>query len=118
MSCDDNPRFTEGQRVHVELDGTIVNQDAAGDWYMVDAGAGYKHVIYTSIPGHQVTITAAEPESWPPQAGDVWKANGQRWFARLQYTALMLVNENTTKAALRPDAFKARNPVLAWRDNA
>lgn len=63
-----------GQRVKVSYYGTLAD-DADGDHVWVRDSAGVQHTCDTL----KMDIEAADPEHWPPEPGDTWKADGQLW---------------------------------------
>jgi hypothetical protein len=73
------PVFKPGQRVHVEYDTVIVN---TAKW--TPGAHNVKHPVdaYGNATVPDRFITALDPESWPPQVGDLWTADGEDFFVR------------------------------------
>ncbi|TVZ01247.1 hypothetical protein EAS64_33755 [Trebonia kvetii] len=110
-------KFKAGQRVHVEYDGEVVFVSGAFALFEVKGPDGRNHTY-----GEGVTITLADPENWPPQAGDIWEAEGMEYFIRAAARGLIASPQSTTLSAfplwdetVNDRAFLDLNPVLVRR---
>ena len=112
MTCNDRPQYRKGQRVHVEFDGTVEATSLGTFYVRRDDG------VLNTIDPATCTVTAADPEGWPPQPGDVWERDGVRWFARrTNLDRTWLIPESGTGSQVWPEEFKdaGTEPVLKSR---
>jgi hypothetical protein len=101
--------YQKGQRVKVELEGTIQSLDEAGMYVAADEDKTYAHFVWVD----HATIIPLDPPDWPPQPGDIWEADGEEWFARQNINTAVMA---PAAGQARPlDWFKDRNPVLVRR---
>jgi hypothetical protein len=76
------PEFKHGQRVHVEFDAVIDHVHYHGrldEPQLVEVKREGNH--YTNSVRLE-DVTLAEPKDWPPEAGDIWEADGMEYFVR------------------------------------
>lgn len=113
-------RFSKGERVHVEYDGTVA-RDADDEFVSIRDGDGLMHCYKT---GGSVPITAADPESWPPQTGDIWEAElppyrgaseRHEFFIRSRHGGGIIVTPDDGGGNWTLELFKRYNPVLVRR---
>lgn len=106
-----------GQRVHVEYDGVVTR--TWNDRIHVQGPDDNTHVYHEGVP-----ITPAKPVSWPPQAGDIWKAGPREWVTVLHHDAKLamwpvydvdLGETYGLTGGSDTDLFLALNPVLVRR---
>jgi hypothetical protein len=109
-----------GDPVHVEFDAAYQCQ---GDNFYQE---GYVELRTENPPSttilnkNRLKITRRDPENWPPQAGDVWEADGEVWFVRNHSGGWQIVPAvyNGTAYYGKSEGiarFKALNPVLKYR---
>lgn len=75
---------------------------------------------YLKVPPDAEWVTVRvlhEPENWPPQAGDIWEADGKEWACMTTPDGsgsdmLFQVDDYKTYG---PETFKALNPTLVRR---
>jgi hypothetical protein len=101
--------YQKGQRVKVELEGTVQSLDGAGLYVAADKDKTYAHWVWVD----HATITPLDPADWPPQPGDIWEADGEEWFTRKTIVAMSMVPTIGQSRSL--DWFKDRNPALVRR---
>lgn len=124
--------FHVGDKVRIEFDATIIDgpNSAVGRLYTytvtqkAGASSGATHYVYLTEDNARVT-KPAEPESWPPQAGDIWNAGGIEYFV---YSGILGLNafpfdgassgrESYSESPMGNSLsdFKALSPVLVRR---
>jgi hypothetical protein len=112
-------RYVVGQDVEVTLKGKITRTDDGRIYVKSDKPAGlvldYIHRIYL---GGTTTVKVADPEGWPPQAGDVWATvkDGKvtEWFARWIYRNVSMVSADSPSVIAIKD-LQDKHPVLMRR---
>lgn len=76
--------FKVGTKVKVTYEGTVQSRNVRSTH--VSDGVGNWHMYADEA---DVTIEAAEPKNWPPQAGDIWKVEVEgktyEFAARMNY---------------------------------
>lgn len=108
--------YKEGQRIHVEFDGTVTGQSGSIVYVTHDTEkmGGYEFEV------HSDSVTLLDPAGWPPQVGDIWEAEGREYYVRKnEYSHL----EEKRQIVMVPDAgswvdlddLKGLNPVLVRR---
>lgn len=115
--------FKHGQRVKVSIpefygkvlyvhgdDFSGVDVLPEGEWSM----DGYS---LDGIPAEYVTPAPQDPESWPPQVGDVWETeDGSDWFGRRHiFEKGLVVLTGEDGRSVDVDEFKRLNPRLVRR---
>jgi len=117
--------FKIGQRVKVELEGTIVGLESHDGCIKIWSDQEYAHYVCVDRwsggqidTGAKVTLTG--PENWPPQVGDIWEADGGEFVARKSlagrdYIVCIPVDDIHGHYAMETAPFKALNPVLVRR---
>jgi hypothetical protein len=101
-----------GDRVHVEFDAEV--RHTLND-YIELASDGVNFLLR---PEHiSLKITRNDPENWPPQAGDVWEADGKVWFAQYTESGIRMVHAEGGWPLIPVD-HKTLNPVLKYRQEA
>lgn len=74
--------FVKGDVAHVEFDGTVVNPDNDYDGFynmvQIKDSDGLTHFVYLNSNA----IVRTGPAWWPPQAGDIWEADGGEYYVR------------------------------------
>lgn len=133
-------KLANGTRVHVEFDGTTVDEpwvglvvkyppvmddgSGGGGFVAVCDYAGVVHLLWRTDCGNGPEVfERAEPEFWPPQAGDIWEANGTEYFVRVNRCVRheLVIEAVESTAGLWSfwhydlDKFRALNPVLIRR---
>lgn len=112
-------KFKVGQRVRVELVGTVEDTNNHDGCLLIESTNGYNHYVYDR--DSSVKITDADPENWPPQVGDIWQADGLEYVVRENrstsaYTVIESLNAHPNRYySSRLDEFKALNPTLVRR---
>jgi len=108
--------FKEGQRVKVEYEGVIVAVHHEPELVYIIQRGGRNAWIYPKFS----TITPLDPPDWPPQAGDIWEADGGEFLARKSMAGrdaivCIPVDDIHNHYAMDTEPFKALNPVLVRR---
>lgn len=67
-------QLANGQRVRVEVEGVVDSPDSIGT-YVRDTDGRMIYVAWEMV-------TPLDPDHWPPQAGDIWEANGFEYMIR------------------------------------
>jgi len=80
-------RMDVGDRVTVSFSGVVeevrTHDMPLGIRHVVRSDTGSAHMIFDQAIGRDFTVEKAAPDYWPPEKGDVWKAdNGKIFFAR------------------------------------
>ena len=109
-----------GQRVKIEVEGVIPEMGGGCDASFVTS----RHPEYGTFNSGRLyvknlsnlKVAVLDPADWPPQAGDIWAADGQEWFARKGADAdLMMIPEDRGFAPREAGRFLALNPALVRR---
>ena len=104
--------YQKGQRVRVEVEGTISAVMADGSFAIANVpGTRFKD---DGLLNPKVTVTPLDPPDWPPQVGDIWEADGEEWFAAWSMGNLVMVPAGEGCSFIL-DEFKALQPVLVRR---
>lgn len=104
-----------GDSVTVTYTGTIERISPSGYRYVVMDSQDDRH--YYSR-GADVRLELLEPANWPPQAGDVWAAEGKQYFIRDSSGFGLLALEAAGIENLKITYFKDRRPELRYRSEA
>jgi hypothetical protein len=124
-------RFTKGQRVRVEIEGTVASYHEGGgrhEGMYVTTGNGEQcHYVRLGVAGSPkgtVSVTLLDPPDWPPQVGDIWESEGREYCVRGSNIREGVIIEPFNVANPGPrwqyanellDDFKGLNPVLVRR---
>jgi hypothetical protein len=112
--------FAKGSRVKIkgtEFTGTIAGIYPNGPTidFVPDADGVKTWPTISAIPVDWLEY--AEPYSWPPQAGDIWEADGGEWAAMKNAAGGVTMVEllHYSKSARVVREFMDLNPVLVRR---
>jgi|SRR6185437_9043897 len=89
-----------GDRVTVSFTGVVeevrTHDMPLGIRHVVRSDTGSAHMIFDQAVGRDFTVERAAPNYWPPEKGDVWKAdNGKLFFARATPSGEVQLYEGT-----------------------
>lgn len=73
--------------------------------------SGYAHMIFEGA-GNDYEVVKTDPKHWPPQPGDVWKAEDKTWMARGDKGGVYLYNIRLGTGSEDPKAVMIGNPDL------
>lgn len=69
-----------GDRITVTFTGTIKSFDGYCGCANIREDNGHNHYVFLGSP--DVEGTRVNPDNWPPQAGDIWEAEGNEYYVR------------------------------------
>ena len=106
--------YKRGQRLKVTMEVTYRNRRVL--WHSAITQDG--GVLYFK-EGDGVTVEVMGAADWPPQAGDVWEADGTQWFCRNRGSdsnpGSHWMVPVRSQVGMSVDELKDLNPVLVWR---
>lgn len=123
-------KFKPGQRVSFTTTATIAEPGGGAKYIVPSAEAPFDGVLYlVNVDDRNAKVELIpdpDPENWPPQVGDIWKAGEREFYVRqnvtLRSTVVVgaFVFDNSDNSEFYEDSdrlpdFKALKPVLVRR---
>lgn len=113
--------YQVGQKIKIEFEGTV-REHGVSDELCTEVADSMGRYHYIVLGSGGVTVTTQDPEHWPPEVGDIWKANDREYYVRQNRMSRSSVTVAAFEDSVTRDyideeqeKFKALNPVLIRR---